>query len=73
METDVFNPIGNLFIEYKPRPDLSLRWELNEIGIDYTRHLTVVDGLRGRDPIAFAEERPLMMGPFAYFRVRQTF
>lgn len=73
VETDTFNPVGSLYLEMFPAKGLSLRWELNEIGIDYSRRLTVVDGVRGVDPIAYAETRPLMLGPFAYFRVRKSF
>ena len=73
VETDTFSPILALYVQYKPKPDLDLKLQVDHIGTRYARRLTVTDGVRGTDPIAFAERRPLEQGPYVTARLRKTF
>ena len=73
VETDTYGQLYGLFVQYRPRPDLDLKLSVDHLGNKYTRRLTATDGVRGRDPVAFAEYRPLRTGPFVLARVRKTF
>ena len=73
VETDTFDPLLTLYVEWKPKPDLSLKAQIDHIGTRYNRRLTETDGVRGVDPILYAESRPLELGPFVNLRVRKSF
>lgn len=73
VETDTFKPILTLFAEWKVRPDLSLRGEVQELGTRFNRTLLSYPGVRGQVPLDTAEQRKLEYGPSLYFRVRKTF
>ena len=73
VETDTFHPLFGVFVDWKPRPDLDLKAQIDHIGTKYNRRLTVVDGVRGVDPILYAEQRPLEIGPYLTLRLRKTF
>jgi outer membrane receptor protein involved in Fe transport len=63
-----------LFIEYKPKPSLSLRAELDNVGgRGYQRVLAVYPGPRGTSPLSYIDNRQQEFGPYLYFRVRKTF
>lgn len=62
------------FAEWKPQPDLAVRFELPNIterGLRKT--LTVYDGPRGANPIAYVDDRDYQFGRMYYIRVRRTF
>ena len=73
VETDTFHPLVGLYVDFKPRPDLDLKAQIDHIGTRYSRRLTDTDGVRGVDPILFAEQRPLDIGPYVSLRLRKTF
>jgi hypothetical protein len=73
VETDTFYPIYSVFVEWKPQPDLDLKAQIDHIGTEYNRRLTVVNGVLGVDPIAYAEQRPLHLGPYFTLRMRKSF
>jgi outer membrane receptor protein involved in Fe transport len=60
------------FAEYKPKPSLSLRVQLNAIGTQDTERV-VFDGPRDREPLLFVERRRLEPETRINFRIRQTF
>jgi outer membrane receptor protein involved in Fe transport len=63
-----------LFYEYKPRPTLSFRMEIDNAGargFKLTRY--VYDGPRNTSPLSFTDVRDLHNGRTLYFRVRKTF
>ena len=68
------HPYVGLFAEYKPRPNLLFRLELQNLtGRDtvYTRR--VFDGTRATGPLVLVDSRELHPGPIALFRARRTF
>ena len=73
VETDTFYPLYGLFVQWKPKPDLDLKLQVDHIATRYNRRLTVYDGVRGVDAVAFAERRPLELGPYVQARVRKSF
>jgi hypothetical protein len=60
------------FAEYKPRPSLSLRVQLNGIGLIESER-RVFEGARDRSALQFVELRRLEPETRVFFRVRQTF
>lgn len=63
-----------LYAEYKPRPDLSFRVEVQNLAArDFTRIRDVYSGPRDTAALAFVDRRPLTFDPFIYFRIRHTF
>lgn len=62
------------FAEWKPRPDLAVRVELPNITErGFRKTLTVYDGPRGANPIAYVDDRDYQFGRMYYIRVRKTF
>ncbi len=61
-----------LFVEYKPRPSLSLRAQFYAIE-RFDRRRTVYDGTRDRDIVRFVEDRLTEPESRIQFRLRQTF
>ena len=62
------------FIEWKPRPDLSLRAEFGNVterGFRDTRY--VYAGPRGANGLAYVEDRNIEFGRMYYLRFRKTF
>ncbi|WP_309605737.1 TonB-dependent receptor domain-containing protein [Phenylobacterium sp.] len=62
------------YFEWKPRPDLQLRIEVQnatERGFRNTR--TVYDGPRSLDRVALVDDRDIQFGRIFYIRVRKTF
>ena len=63
-----------LFAEYKPRPDLGFRMELDNIGArGFERVLNVYAGPRNTSPLLYVDDRRQDFKPFLYLRVRKTF
>lgn len=63
-----------LYAEYKPRPDLSFRVEVQNLAArDFTRVRDVYSGPRNTSGLDFVDRRPLSFDPFIYFRIRHTF
>jgi hypothetical protein len=63
-----------LYAEYKPQPNLSIRVELqNLLGRDFTRTREVYAGPRNTSGVDYIDKRPLNFDPFAYIRIRRTF
>ncbi len=73
VETDTLHPLIGVFVDYRPRPDLDIKAAVDHLDTRYNRRLTVTDGVRGVDPIVYAERRPLEQGPYVTVRVRKTF
>ena len=64
----------NLFVEYRARPNLNLRMELQNL--PGTRVHTVNDsfaGVRGASPLLYSDSRLLAVGPLLFLRARRTF
>ena len=63
----------SVFIEYKPRPDTSLRVELQNAGgrgIEFIRN--VYTGPRNVSPLDFTDTRDTSYGRMIYVRFRKT-
>lgn len=63
-----------LFAEYRPQPDLSLRVELSNLterGFRNTRR--VWNGPRNTGALQFIDDRDIQFGRMVYFRLRKTF
>ena len=73
VEVDNFRQYGTLFAEYRPKPDLGFRVELNDIGADFRRTLEIYPDLRSDTPLQEIDIRSLYFGPSVHFRVRRTF
>ncbi len=69
-----FLPWSDLFTEWKPRGDLLVRVEIDNLfarGFQYNR--LDFDGPRGVSPVRFDDNRRLPFGRELYLRVRKTF
>lgn len=74
IETVEVGPWLTTFVEYKPRPNLSLRVEAaNLLGREFTRDRVVYAGPRDISGPQFSDRRPLTFDPFLYVRIRRTF
>jgi len=63
-----------LFYEYKPRPDFSVRAELDNVGgRGFERILEVYAGPRDRSALLYVDRRRQDFKPFLYLRARKTF
>jgi outer membrane receptor protein involved in Fe transport len=63
-----------LYAEYKPKPDLSIRFEAhNLLGRDLTFSRQLYDAPRDTGAIRYSEVRPLDFPSFFYARIRKTF
>ena len=63
-----------VYAEYKPKPDLSFRVEVqNLLARDFTRTRDVYAGPRDSSGLDFVDRRALNFDPFIYFRIRHTF
>ena len=64
----------DVFLEYKPRANFSLRLEADNIGgRGFQRVLNVYSGPRNTNPLLYVDNRRQDFKPLFYFRVRQTF
>ena len=65
---------GEVFIEYKPKPNLSFRAEVDNIGSrGFERQLFVYTGPRNTSPLAYIDDRKQDFGPIFILRVRKSF
>lgn len=72
IDTNHQNLSWDIFADYKPRPDLTLRVQLfNESHLDVGRD--VFGGVRGRDPLSFRDLQRRNFGPVLFTRLRKTF
>jgi outer membrane receptor protein involved in Fe transport len=63
-----------LFLEYKPKPDFSLRMEVDNIGgRGFQRILNVYSGPRNTSGLSYVDDRKQDFKPYLYVRVRKTF
>ena len=62
------------FVEWKPRPDLQFRLEVDYISyFSYQRTLYQFDGPRGSAPLDYIEHRDPKFGKAVFFRLRKSF
>jgi outer membrane receptor protein involved in Fe transport len=74
VDTYKLNTWLDVWIEYKPRPDLSLHFEVDNLGDrGFQRIFAVYDGARGSSALAYHDHRYEEIGPYLYFRLRKTF
>ena len=73
--TRYIGPWITLYVEYKPRPDLAVRLQIDDAlnqPLDVSR--TIFDGPRSSHPApAFVDDQYRRAGRILYFRVRKTF
>ena len=63
----------NLFAEWRARPNLAIRLELQNLaGRNFVRTREVYSGPRDTSPLLFREVRDLNFDPFIYMRIRRT-
>ena len=63
----------DVFYEYKPRPDLALHFEIDNLGgRGFERLLYVYNGPRDTSGLAYIDDRRQEFGPYLYFRLRKT-
>jgi len=63
---------ADVFVEYKPRPDLALRFEFDSL-YDYSITRQVFGGPRRLDPLTLTDVQDHRFGPVIFVRVRKTF
>ena len=74
IETRKIEPYVNPFLEWKPRPDWSLRVEIDNITQrGFKRTLEHFAGPRGTSLVAFTEDKDPHFGQLYYVRLRKTF
>ena len=74
IDTDKLKTYAVLYGEYHPRPDLTLRLEVDNVGARAFRHVRVIyDDLRNSSPLAYTDIRDLHGGRAYYLRVRKSF
>ena len=74
IDTDKGKIYGTVFAEYKARPDLAIRVEVDNIGARGTRHVReIYDGPRNTAPLDYTDIRDLRGGRSFYVRLRKTF
>ncbi|MEO8927446.1 MAG: TonB-dependent receptor [Caulobacteraceae bacterium] len=74
IDTDKLKTYVILFAEYKPRPDLSFRAELDNAGgrgFEHAREVFL--GPRNMNGLAYTDVRDLHTGRFVYFRILKMF
>lgn len=73
VETIELEPWYNMFAEWKPQTNLSIRLELQNLsGRNFIRTRDVYTGPRDTSPLQFREVRDLNFDPFIYMRIRRT-
>lgn len=62
------------YVEYKPRPDITLRAEIDNLTArNFERINTVYSGPRNTAPLAYTDVQDLEFGRILFLRVRKTF
>jgi outer membrane receptor protein involved in Fe transport len=72
IDTNNQNFSWDAFVDYKPRPDLTLRVQLFNLS-HYDVGRDVFGGVRGRDPLSFRDFQRRNFGPVLFTRLRKTF
>ncbi|MCC7265815.1 MAG: TonB-dependent receptor [Caulobacteraceae bacterium] len=73
IETVKLRPFLLPFVEYKPRPDITVRLEMpNAAGRPLIRHRKVYDGPRGANALLYTDSTYYEMSPMFYLRIRKT-
>lgn len=74
ISTDKLKPFMVLFGEWKPRPDIVVRAEIQNAASRGFRHTrTVYAGPRSTANVLFVDDRDIQIGPIYWMRVRKTF
>ena len=74
IDTDKLKTYATLFAEYKPRPDLAVRFELDNVGARAFRHVReVYADSRSISPLDYTDIRDLSGNRSFYLRVRKSF
>lgn len=74
IETQKLKIYVDPFIEWKPRPDLQLHLEIQNLGARGLRNTRqVFAGARNLAPLAFVDDRDAQFGQIIYFRIRKYF
>ena len=74
IDTDKLKTYATLFGEYQPRPDLTIRLEIDNLGARAFRHVReVYNDLRSNTPLDYTDIRDLHGGRAYYLRVRKSF
>jgi hypothetical protein len=69
-----FNGIEDtVYVDYKPRPDLTLRIQTDLEQLVYDTQRQVFAGPRGANPLQFTDVQKRHFGPLLFFRLRKTF
>ena len=72
--TDKLKTYVILFAEWKARPDITVRAEINNATARGFRHTnSVYSGPRGTAPLKYVDDRDVQFGPGLFVRVRKTF
>jgi hypothetical protein len=67
-------PYMYIYWEYKPRPDWSLHFELDNLGqFVYDNEYFNFDGERSTSPLLYTDERSIKSQPRIFIEVRKTF
>jgi hypothetical protein len=72
VDTNHQNLSWDVLVDYKPRPDLTLRVQLFNKS-DYEVERDVFGGVRGRDSLRFRDVQHRLFGPILFTRLRKTF
>jgi hypothetical protein len=74
IDTDKLKTYVVLYGEYQPRPDLTIRLEIDNLGARAFRHVReIYDGVRNEFPLAYTDIRDLRGGRAYYLRFRKSF
>ncbi len=64
----------NLFVEYRARPSLWIRGEMQNIPADnQPQKITVYNGARNTAAVAYVDDKRVGVSRFFFFRIRKTF
>jgi hypothetical protein len=67
-------PHVNLFVEYRIKPTLNLRVEVQNLPGERLRQtVSVFSGLRDQSPLLYVDDKRLSVGPLLFVRLRRTF
>ncbi|HEV2533711.1 TonB-dependent receptor plug domain-containing protein [Phenylobacterium sp.] len=73
IDTNRANTVGTLFLEYKPKPDLGLRFTLDTHRGVYDVGREVFAGPRNTAPLRLMDLQDRRFGPVFFARIRKTF
>ena len=74
IDTRIQHNFVMFFGEYKPRPNIIIRWEVqNLLGRDFITERQVYAGPRNTSPLSYVDTRHLRPGPSLLIRLRRTF